>query len=103
MRQQGGAVWLAPSRLTSRLLSTHLGRHQPPGVVLLLYSMLLSHGLEKVKKALRGEALLDEHGCCDQAVVNFFLTGRPISAVRLGKEGEEGGALDYSGRPVPLP
>jgi hypothetical protein len=55
------------------------------GVVLLLFSLVLSRGTERVRKDIRADSsissLVGGDGCCEQALVNLILAGKASNRV----------------------
>eukprot|EP00041_Stephanoeca_diplocostata_P037524 m.1422798 g.1422798 ORF g.1422798 m.1422798 type:complete len:760 (+) comp25054_c1_seq9:286-2565(+) len=65
------------------IVSKHLPMLQSNvGVVMLLYSIVWSRGVNTVCKEMDATSLIEEDfGCCEQAVVNMILSGRACSSI----------------------
>ena len=72
-----------------QFITKHLSTFQKKdGLVLFLYSVVLTHGFETVRAEMddpAGTSLIGRHGYCTQEMVNLMLTGRAASNVFDGQ------------------
>ena len=72
-----------------QFMTKHLFSFQKKdGLVLFLYSVILTHGIETVRAEMddpAGTSLIGRHGYCTQEMVNLMLTGRAASNVFDGE------------------
>jgi len=78
-----------------QFLTNHIAPFCQPrghGVVLFLYSILLSRGIDRVRQDmdLEGNTLIGSHGYCTQDMVNLALTGVACSNVFDGEKDFDG-------------